>query len=113
MTGLPDRSIGAGLAQGQPPAEPGSPPPPVKGHHDVNSLGLLTILTVIAVAWTLRASYLDAARQRRRADRLATECRDLRAERERLLDELDAHVEYLASARRHPSNVRVLRSVGK
>ena len=76
----------------------------------MNSLTLLTILTILAVAWTLRASYLDAARQRRRADRLAAECRELRAHREQLLDELDATVVDLAM-RRHPSNVRVLRSV--
>ena len=76
----------------------------------MNSLTLLVILTALAVVWTLRAYHLDAARQRRRADRLAAECRELRAEREHLLDELDMHVEQLTSIHRHPSNVRILRS---
>lgn len=77
----------------------------------MNSAAILAILTAAGVLWALRAYHLDAARQRRRADRLAAECRDLRAERERLLDELDGAVVQLSSIHRHPSNVRVLRSV--
>ena len=79
----------------------------------MNSLTILIVLTVLAVAWTLRAYHLDAARQRRRADRLAAAVADLRAERERLLDELDLSVDALMrmSRDRHPSNVRVLHPV--
>ena len=79
----------------------------------MNGLTLLVILTGLAVAWTIRAYALDASRQRRRADRLAREVRDLRTERERLLDELDMSVDALMrqSRDRHPSNVRVLKRV--
>lgn len=82
----------------------------------MTSLTILTVLTALGVLWTLRAFHLDAARQRRRADRLAAECRELRADRERLLDELDLNVDTIMrlSRERHPSsqsNVRVLRGV--
>ena len=45
---------------------------------------VLAILTAIAVARTYRALYLDYARQRRRADRLAARCADMRQEIEDL-----------------------------
>lgn len=79
----------------------------------MNSLTVLTVLTVVAVAWALRAMYLDMARARRAARRLAVANDQLRQDNRRLLEELDLHVEALtwASRERHPSNVRVLRSV--
>ena len=82
----------------------------------MNSLGLLAILTVLAAAWSMRALYLDAARQRRRADRLAARNVELRQRLEFLLDELDdtAVLLEMAARDRHtsrPSNVKVLRGV--
>ena len=80
----------------------------------MNSLTILTALTVLATVWALRALYLDAARQRRRADRLAARNAELRQALEdaeidlQLWSEIHARAE---AARRHPSNVRVLRSV--
>ena len=78
----------------------------------MTSLHLLATLTVLAVAWALRALYLDAARQRRRADRLAARNAELRQALEDAEIDLQLWSEITAAARdRHPSNVRVLRSV--
>lgn len=79
----------------------------------MNSLAILGIMLALSTAWALRAYHLDAARQRRRADRLAAECNRLRIEREDLLDELDLHVEALTAAarERHPSQAKPLRVV--
>ena len=50
---------------------------------------VLAVLTVLAIAWTYRALYLDYARQRRRADRLAARCADMREELDELHSILD------------------------
>jgi hypothetical protein len=82
----------------------------------MNSLGLLAVVTVLAVAWTLRAYHLDLQRERRRVARLRAVNADLRERVEFLLDELDdqALIAQLEAKHRHPSqasNVRVLRGV--
>ena len=80
----------------------------------MNSAGILAALTVLAVAWTLRAMWLDMRRAERRVSRLRAENDRLRAALEdaeidlQLWSEIHARAE---AARRHPSNVRVLRSV--
>ena len=50
----------------------------------MNSLAILIILTTAAALYTMRVLYLDAERQRRRADRLAARCADMRQEIEDL-----------------------------
>lgn len=83
----------------------------------MNGLGLLAALTVLAVAWTIRAYHLDLQRERRRVARLRAVNADLRERVEFLLDELDDAALLAApeAKQRHPSsrasNVRVLRSV--
>jgi hypothetical protein len=82
----------------------------------MNSAVIVGILTVLAVAWTLRAMWLDLQRERRRVARLRAVNADLRERVEFLLDELDdaALIAQLEAQQRHPSqasNVRVLRGV--
>jgi hypothetical protein len=82
----------------------------------MNGLGLLVALTVLAVAWSLRAMWLDLQRERRRVARLRAVNADLRERVDFLLDELDdaALIAQLEAKQRHPSqasNVRVLRGV--
>ena len=84
----------------------------------MTSLHLLTALTVLAGAWALRALYLDAARQRRRADRLAARNAELRQALEDAEIDLQLWSEIHARAEakdRHPStqygggNLRVIK----
>ena len=84
----------------------------------MNSLTILGALTVLAVAWALRALYLDAARQRRRADRLAARNAELRQALEDAEIDLQLWSEIHARAEakdRHPSaqygggNLRVIK----
>jgi hypothetical protein len=79
----------------------------------MNGLTILMALTVLAVAWTIRAYHLDLARERRRVERLRATNGRLRERIEFLLDELDdaAVLIELEARHRHPSNVRVLRGV--
>ena len=69
---------------------------------------VLGILTAIAVAWTYRALYLDYARQRRRADRLAARCADMRQEIEDL-----HHIIWPTEPTQPWNNVRVLKDTDK
>ena len=83
----------------------------------MNGLHLLAALTVLAVAWTIRAYHLDLARERRRVARLRAVNADLRERVEFLLDELDdaALIAQLEARQRHPSqqygggNLRVIK----
>ena len=69
---------------------------------------VLAIHTAIAVAWTYRALYLDYARQRRRADRLAARCADMRQEIEDL-----HHIIWPTEPTQPWNNVRVLKDTDK
>lgn len=83
----------------------------------MNSLGFLIGLTVLAVAWALRAMWLDLVRERRRSARLRAVNAGLRERIELLLDDLDDSAVLLQAAARDrhlfalplPSNVRVLK----
>ena len=84
----------------------------------MTSLAILAVATVLAVAWTLRAFYLDMRRAQRRADRLVARNAELRQALEdaeidlQLWSEIHARAE---AARRHPStqygggNLRVIK----
>jgi len=69
----------------------------------VNGLTLLTIIGAICAVWIIRSYQLDLADARRRHRRLEHQLTKLRAEREELLDELDAHVEALTA--KHPARL--------
>lgn len=67
----------------------------------MNGLTLLALLGAVCAVWIIRSYQLDLADARRRHRRLEHTVDKLRAEREELLDELDAHVEALTA--RHPA----------
>jgi predicted nucleic acid-binding Zn-ribbon protein len=67
----------------------------------VNGLTLLAMIGAICAIWIIRSYQVDLADARRRHRRLEDTVTKLRAEREELLDELDAHVEALTA--KHPS----------
>jgi hypothetical protein len=67
----------------------------------MNGLTLLSIVGAICAVWIIRCYQVDLADARRRHRRLEHTVSKLRAEREELLDELDAHVEALTA--KHPS----------
>jgi predicted nucleic acid-binding Zn-ribbon protein len=69
----------------------------------VNGLTLLAIIGAICAVWIIRSYQLDLADARRRHRRLEHQLTKLRAEREELLDELDAHVEALTA--KHPARL--------
>ena len=69
----------------------------------MNGLTLLAIIGAICAVWIIRSYQLDLADARRRHRRLEHQLTKLRAEREELLDELDAHVEALTA--KHPARL--------
>jgi hypothetical protein len=74
----------------------------------MNSLAILIILTTAAGLYTMRVLYLDAERQRRRADRLAARCNEMRTEIEDL-----HHIIWPTEPTQPWNNVRVLKDTDK